>query len=579
MNQCLTRFLPVTMGGVLLLLAGCGGGGTNGGVAPSNSDNASAISNGAANTADNNNPANSSNNETVSVTGKNPPPAPTLNIDGNAKRLHFSWNAADTATYYKLSTNADGQSGFTQVGANLTVTAYDLDIAVHRLNWNGLRYLVEACNPNGCSASSAVSALPAMLKTIISFQADNATANFGSSVALSRDGNTLAVGGRDASTAGAVYIFIRQGQAWTQQTYVKASNAAMNDSFGSAISLSSDGNTLAVGSYLEDSLGTGINGSQGSIAENTSNRGAAYVFIRRNSAWSQQAYIKSDGGHDNAYFGRALCLNGDGNTLAIGAIGERTGGMDAGAVYVFTRNGEAWSQQAFVKPSNILPGAHFGSALTLDGDGNTLAVGTPDEYNGAPTGGAVYVFLRGANTWSQQTLLRASNSAAFDGFGHALVLSGDGNNLAVGAIAEKSAAIGVDGNQADNSASGAGAVYVFTRATNWSQQTYLKASNTEANDAFGYALAFNSDGSLLAVSAQREASAANGIGGNQSDNSASGAGAVYVFAHDGGAWTQKNYVKALNTATNDLFGLGLGLSGDGNSLAIGANGKQAVYLY
>lgn len=568
MNHYTTRFLPVTMGSVLLLLTACGGGGTNGGAAPNTSEDSNVPVNNTDNNPANNNP---------NVTGKNLPPPPTLNIEGQAKRLHFFWNATATATYYKLSVNADGQSGFTQVGENLNGTVYDLDIAVHRLNWNGLRYLVEACNANGCTASSTVSALPVMLKAIVSFKTDNVNSSLGNSVALSRDGNTLAVGGRDASTAGAVYIFIRQGQTWTQETYVKASNTSINDSFGTSVSLSNDGNTLAVGSYLEDSLGTGINGSQGSIAENSSNRGAAYVFIRRSGAWSQQAYVKSDAGHDNAYFGRALCLNGDGNTLAVGATGERTGGIDAGAVYVFTRSGDAWSQQAFIKPSSILPGAHFGAALTLDSDGNTLAVGAPDEYNSAPLGGAVYLFLRGGNSWSQQTRVHASNTAALDGFGYAVALSGDGNHLAVGAIAEKSAATGVDGNPSDNSASGAGAVYVFARANNWAQQTYLKASNTDANDSFGYALAFNQDGSLLAVGAEMEASAANGVGGNQADNSASAAGAVYVFAHDSGVWKQQNYVKAANTAANDLFGLSLGLSSDGNSLAVAT--KQSVYLY
>src|SRR4029077_18725958 len=127
--------------------------------------------------------------------------------------------------------------------------------------------------------------------------------------ALSRDGSTLAVGtpaesggatgiGGDPSyspgsvRSGAVYVFARRDNAWSQQAYVKASNTSAGDAFGISVSLSSDGNTLAVGAYLADSPGTGINGNQGGIADNNSNAGAVYVFTRAGGAWSQQAYVK-----------------------------------------------------------------------------------------------------------------------------------------------------------------------------------------------------------------------------------------------------------------------------------------------
>jgi hypothetical protein len=116
--------------------------------------------------------------------------------------------------------------------------------------------------------------------------------------------------------------------------------------------------------------------------------------------------------------------------------------------------------------------------------------------------------------------LKASNTNAGDRFG-VVALSTDGNTLAVGAINEASAATGINGNQADNSAAGAGAVYIYTRSgTTWSQQAYIKASNTGTSDQFGGALALSSDGNTLAVGAVGEASAATGINGNQADNSA-----------------------------------------------------------
>jgi hypothetical protein len=150
--------------------------------------------------------------------------------------------------------------------------------------------------------------------------------------------------------------------------------------------------------------------------------------------------------------------------------------------------------------------------------------------NTAGNAGAVYVFTRSGAAWSQQAYVKASNAGASDDFGQAVALSGDGSILAVGALAEASAATGFNGNQADNSATSAGAAYVFARSgTAWSQRSYVKASNTGASDDFGWSVAMPADGSMLAVSAFVEASAATGIGGNQADNSRLGAGAVYVY--------------------------------------------------
>ena len=119
----------------------------------------------------------------------------------------------------------------------------------------------------------------------------------------------------------------------------------------------------------------------------------------------------------------------------------------------------------------------------------------------------------------------------------------------------------IGGNQADNSATDSGAVYVFTRSgTTWAPQAYVKASNTSAKDAFGNAIALSADGGTLAVGATGEASAATGIGGNQGDNNAASAGAAYVFIRTGTVWSQQAYVKASNTDPGDVFGVTIALS-------------------
>ena len=211
-----------------------------------------------------------------------------------------------------------------------------------------------------------------------------------------------------------------------------------------------------------------------------------------------------------------------------------------------------------------------GVGMAMSADGNTLVVSSPHEDGGAIgvngnqkdesawDAGAVYVFVRSGGRWTQQAYVKASNAQTSDRFGISLALSGDGNTLAVGATLEDSGARGINANQADNSADSAGAVYVFARTSaTWAQQAYIKASNADAADQFGWSLALSNDGNTLAVGAQGEGSAATGInppspvgsggtGGGQEDNSAADAGAAYVFVRQGAMWAQQAYIKSSN---------------------------------
>jgi len=390
--------------------------------------------------------------------------------------------------------------------------------------------------------------------------------------------------------------FDRGGSVLDQVVYGKASNTGADDYFGSSVALSGD--TLAVSASYEASAATGVNSNQ---ADNSANAaGAVYVFVRSGTTWTQQAYVKASNTGAFDYFGTSVALSGD--TLAVGALGEASAAtgvngnqaddsaIAAGAVYVFVRSGTTWTQQAYVKASNTGAGDGFGAPLALSGD--TLAVGAYSEAstatgvngnqadNRAGSAGAVYVFVRSGTTWTQQAYVKASNTEPNDYFGSSVALSGD--TLAVGARYEDSPTTGVNGNQADNSVSDAGAVYVFVRSgTTWTQQAYVKASNTGAVDYFGYSVALSGD--TLAVGAWGEASPATGVNGNQADNSASAAGAIYVFVRSGTTWTQQAYVKASNTGASDQFGLSVALSGDTlvvsawgeDSAATGGNGNQA----
>lgn len=447
----------------------------------------------------------------------------------------------------------------------------------------------------------------------------------GDAVALSDDANTLAVGApfeasgasgiggdqSDDSTydAGAVYVFTRDGDSWTQQAYIKASNTGLTDNFGYAVELSGDGNTLVVSAYFESSAATGINGDQSD--DTIPQAGAVYVFSRIDGSWAQQAYLKAsntgeaasgDNFGDGDQFGFSLTLSDDGSTLAVSAITEDGGATgingdhsdnslaSAGAVYLFSRERDDWTQQAYIKPTNTSAGDLFGYAVSLTADGNILAVGSYDEDGSLaatndvqddelPGSGAVYLFTREASKWRQTAYLKAPNSERGDSLGVAVAISADGDTLAAASLDEDGQTTGVNSLSVPDQQSDAstGAVYIFVNnGDSWSQQAYLKASNTGRNDWFGSRLTLSSDGDTIAIGAQLEDSVAQGIDAEQDDDAATDAGAVYLFTRDRDNWTQQNYVKGSNTEAFDEFGSSISLSSDGQTMAVGARGEDSI---
>ncbi len=469
-------------------------------------------------------------------------------------------------------------------------------------------------------------------------------------VSLSADGMTLAVGAPFESSgaagingdqsddsvygAGAVYVFAPEGGSWVQQAYIKASNPGITDNFGFATALSADGNTLAVSAHFEAGGGTGVNADQND--DTIPQAGAVYVFTRSGEAWAQQAYIKaSNTGHigqpldpvdqpdlaterfatiaageysyadsygeafdDGDQFGSAIALSDDGNTLVVTATAEDSGTpsvnsnqddnskRSAGAAYVFERDGDAWNQTAYIKPSNPEVDALFGYSAGLSADGRRMAIGGYDEdgsvastnefQDGLVRGtGAVYVFDFDGDTWLQTGYLKASNAERGDSLGVAVVISDDGKTVIATAQDEDGLSTGIDNipgpDYQDDIRPTTGAVYVFVEQNGiWSQQAYIKASNTGSGDVFGSRLALSGDGNVLVVGAQLEDSGSQGINGFQDDDTALEAGAVYLFTRTGETWAQEAYMKGSNTEIFDEFGSSVSISADGSLLAVGA---------
>ncbi|MBL8694110.1 MAG: FG-GAP repeat protein [Planctomycetes bacterium] len=357
-----------------------------------------------------------------------------------------------------------------------------------------------------------------------------------------------------------------------QQAYLKASNTNEYDYFGASVAVSGD--TVVVGAYQEDSSATGVNGSQ---ADNSAvDSGAAYVFVRTGGVWSQQAYLKASNTGAGDLFGFSVAISGD--TVVVGAPIEDSNATgangnqadnsatDSGATYVFARSGGVWSQLAYLKASNTGGGDWFGRWVAVSGD--TVVVGAPLEDsnatgvngnqadNSATDSGATYVFARSGVVWSQQAYLKASNTGGGDWFGRWVAVSGD--TVVVGAPREDSIATGVNGNQANNSASQSGASYVFVHSGGfWIQQAYLKASNTGVDDYFGYSVGISGD--TVVVGAVGEAAA---------DNSWVQSGAAYIFVRSAGIWSQQAFLKASVYAWGDFFGNSVAISGD--TVVVGA---------
>lgn len=467
--------------------------------------------------------------------------------------------------------------------------------------------------------------------------------NFGYAVAISgdtvvvgallEDSNATGVNGSGANNSldasGAVYVFVRDGSAWTQQAYLKASNPGFANLFGHSVAI--DGDTIVVGAIGESNGASGVNGPQN--FDYISQSGAAYVFVRTGTTWSQQAYLKAVNPGENDHFGQSVAISG--NTVVVSADGEDSNATgvdhdafndlapDSGAAFVYARSGSFWSFQGYLKASNTGAGDGFGgwsyggSSVSIAGD--TIVVGAHNEDSNA-TGinapiagssgtqqddsasdsGAAYVFTRSGTTWSQQGYIKASNTNAGDEFGNSVGASA--NTLVVGAPGEDSDAKGVNPatgtftGQNSNIFSNSGAAYVFVRSgTGWGQEAYLKASNTESNDRFGVAVGVSGDN--IAVGARYEDSNAGGVNaaavggtGTQGDNSAADSGAAYVFARWGSQWILRAYLKASNPGSDDGFGNSVAISGqtsvigswmeDGNASGVnaplsGGSGTQA----
>jgi hypothetical protein len=430
---------------------------------------------------------------------------------------------------------------------------------------------------------------------------------FGAAVAI--DGDTVVVG---AAYVGMVYVFVRTGGVWSQQAAIQTPVQEAYPSFASSVAISGD--TLAVGDSHDSSCDTGVSaapdGTTGCLYS-----GATYVYVRSGTTWSLQAYVKASyavmGNDAQANFGASVALSAD--TLAVGAPNEGScangvngdptntacavgAAYPAGAAYVFTRSGTTWSQQAYVKASNTFDSVTstqiaelFGTSVSLSG--NTLAVGAPQEQgcspgvDGDPTAfgcyaaGAAYVFTAAGSTWSQQAYVKASNlkplAAAGAGLGtFGASVSVSEGVLAVGSPTENSCATGAMSGapswmSGEAHCTNAGAAYVFTQTgTSWTQQAYLKPTDSSMGPDFGSVAALTPDGSAAVVGAPDDPGCSSGVNATASTTMCAKAGEAYLFTLAGGSPGATVTLQASNA--NAGIGFGASVAASGTSVIVGA---------
>ena len=375
----------------------------------------------------------------------------------------------------------------------------------HSVSLSGDYAIVGAYNKNSATGAAYIYTRNASTWQWVGEQkiqaSDKASSDyFGYSVSLSGDYAIVGAYGEDTggSAAGAVYIYTRNTSTgvWGDEQKIQASDKAGSDSFGKSVSI--NGDYAIVGAYRKDSY-----------------TGAAYIYTRNGTTWSEQQKIEASDKAVGDEFGWSISINS--NYAIVGARHEDAGASDTreGAAYIYTRDAVTgvWGNEQKIEASDRASGDLFGWSVSLSGD--YAIVGA---YGKNSDTGAAYIFKRGGTTWSEIKILTASDKASSDNFGFSVSLSGD--YVIVGAY----------GKNSDT-----GAAYIFKRGgTTWSEIKILTASDKAASDQFGFSVSLNDTGHAFV--------------GAYGENSYTGAAYIYEITPIAGL-TFDNYNKLSLTNT------------------------------
>jgi|GEM_PF-2164936 len=416
---------------------------------------------------------------------------------------------------------------------------------------------------------------------------------FGYSVSISGDYAIVGASGNgdDGELSGSAYIFSLDDGEWIQQAKLTAEDADEGDRFGQFVSISGD--YAIVGAPEDDDDGD--------------DSGSAYIFVRDDGEWIQQAKLTAEDADEQDFFGLSASISGD--NAIVGAYNDDDG-EQSGSAYIFFLDDGDWTQQAKLTAEDAEAGDHFGYSVSISGD-NAIVGAWEDDDDGENSGSA-YKFSLDDGEWIQQAKLTADDADAGDFFGNSVSISGD--NAIVGAIGDDDsgsayiyhspiedpddgeddeedvddgewleqakliaddgafddlfgfsssisgdyAIVGAWGN--DDNGDGSGSAYIFSLDDDdeWIQQPKLTAEDARGLDHFGYSVSISGDYAIV------------GAEGNDDDGERSGS--AYIFSLDDGEWIQQAKLTADDADAGDFFGNSVSISGD--YAIVGANGDD-----
>ena len=450
----------------------------------------------------------------------------TLGVTGALSAASATLSGAMSSASISTSANAS-------IGGDLTVTG-DLIVNGDSLQANVSTLQVE--DPMILLASSNNSSDDTDFSKIDSLGASDGGSGdgFGYGSAISQDGEVLVVGspfwdGSGGSDQGAVYVYDKNGDSWTQRgSVLTASDAGTNERYGTATAVNGDGSIIAVGAFWNNY------------------KGAVYVYEYINNSWSSKGSVVTP--NDSGYHdGHVECsLSSDGTVLAVGALfWDGSGGSDQGAVYVYDWNESTsdWDQRSTITASDAAASDIFGYGVSLSADGTILAIGARDwegTYNGQ---GGVYIYDwsdtnndETADSWVQRGDVIVSNfeASGIIGFGVTTELNGDGTILAVGQVGSWS---GQSNKQVE--------IFDWNSSTEvWDYRTKIDAESdstrTASQSGFGISVAMTSSGNKILV-------------GATNDNS--GKGYVYSYELSGSNSVDIGFIGLYNDGSDKYSGL------------------------
>jgi len=373
----------------------------------------------------------------------------------------------------------------------------------------------------GATLAAVVAAANGQLNEDAKLLASDGAVNdfFGTSVSISGDTAVIGASGDDdnGNSSGSAYIYRFDGASWVHEAKLLAADAAADDRFGASVSISGD--TAVVGAFGNASFGS------------------AYIFEKVGGVWTQQAKLLASDGAADDWFGWSVSISGE--TAVIGALLDDDNANSSGSVYVFERVGGVWAEQAKLLAADGAGGDWFGHSVSISGEMAVIGAALDDD-NGNSSGSA-FIFEKVGGVWTQQTKLLASDGAANDRFGDCVSISGE------------TAVVGAFGNASSGSA------FVFEKVGGvWAEQAKLLADDGAADDRFGDCVSISGDTAV--------------IGAWRDDDNGTDSGSAFIFEKVGGVWTQQTKLLASDGAANDRFGESVSISGD--TAVIGALGDN-----